>query len=390
MADTSQDRTEEPTARKLQKSREQGQIPRSREIGSAVLIVFAGLLLQMYGLNIVDALMGIIRHNLSVDRLALFDTTYMLRHLSDSGIRAVLVVSPIPLALMLLAIGSSGLTGGFLFQTSLLEPKFNRLNPVSWFGRVFSLQGLVELGKSILKVVLVMGCLLVVLWQRYPLSLSLGRMPVNSAMATGVSILGWSLMAFGAVLFVIAAIDAPYQIWQNKQKLKMTKQEIKDEHKDIDGKPEVKGRIRQLQREMSMRRMMQRVPEADVIITNPTHYSVALKYDTDRASAPFVIAKGVDQVALKIREIARDSSKPVIEAPLLARAVYHSTKVDQEIPMDLYMAVAQVLAYVQQLSLYRKGQGGDTPPTMGKFDIPEVYDEDGHRKPGKGAEDETP
>ena len=182
-------------------------------------------------------------------------------------------------------------------------------------------------------------------------------MPVIEAIGEGVDILGWTLMAFGSALMLIAFIDAPYQIWDNKQKLMMTRQEVLDEHKDMEGKPEVKSRIRQLQREMSNRRMMQQVPEADVIITNPTHYSVALKYDIERASAPFVVAKGVDQIALKIREVARDTSRPIVQAPALTRAVYHSTKVDQEIPADLYLAVAQVLAYVQQLSQYRRGTG---------------------------------
>ena len=389
MADTSQDRTEEPTARKLQKSREQGQIPRSKEVTSAILIVCAGFLLQVLGANIGHTLMGIIRHNLSLSRGEIYDLAFMVQHLKDSGIAAALAVLPIPALLLLAIIASSGLTGGFLFETSLLQPKFSRMNPAQWISRVFSVRGLVELGKSILKVVLVVGCLLIVLWMRYPLSLSLGRMPVTSAIATGVGILGWALMAFGSVLFLIAMIDAPYQIWDNQQKLKMTKQEVRDEHKDMEGKPEVKSRIRQLQREMSNQRMMQRVPEADVIITNPTHYSVAIKYDTERASAPFVIAKGVDQVALKIREIARDSSCPVVEAPALTRAIYHSTKVDQEIPADLYLAVAQILAYIQQLTLYRKGQGGDVPPVMAKFEIPDNYGEDGKRVQKQDQDDDS-
>lgn len=369
----SDDRTEDPTQKKIDKSREQGQVPRSKDMGSAVLLIGAGFLLQSFGLTIGEALMDILRYNFTIERAAAFDTGYMLRHLAASGLKALLVVIPIPLILMVVSIITTVLTGGFLFQSSLLMPKFSRLNPMQWFSRLFSMQGLVELIKSILKVLLVIGCMVIVLWQRYPLSLSLGSMSIQGAIATGVSVLSGALVAFGMSLLIIGLIDAPYQIWTNKQKLKMTKQEIKDEYKEMEN-PELKGRIRQVQREMAMQRMMDSVPEADVVITNPTHYAIALKYDMARAGAPFVCAKGVDQVALNIREIAQENRRPMIEAPTLARAVYHSTKVDQEIPMDLYVAVAQVLAYVQQLSLYRRGLGGQKPPVMGKFKVPEEYE----------------
>ncbi len=376
----SDDRTEDPTQKKIDKSREEGQVPRSREMGSAVLLMGAGFILKSYGGVMVDTLIEVLHYNLALERESIFDPEYMLKHLAATGFKAFLMVLPIPLILMMVSIVTNIMTGGFIFQTSLLFPKFSRLNPMQWFSRLFSMQGLVELIKSILKVVLVSGCMVLVLRQHYALSLSLASMPINAAMAAGVSVLGGSLVYFGGALLVIGLIDAPYQIWSNKQKLKMTKQEIKDEYKEMDGKPEVKGRIRQLQREMAMQRMMQSVPESDVIITNPTHYAVALRYDTTRAAAPFVCAKGIDQVALKIRELAKDTKRPMVEAAPLARAVYHSTKVDQEIPMDLYLAVAQVLAYVQQLTMYRQGRGGDKPPTMAKFDIPKEYDDLEHQE----------
>ncbi|MCL6270135.1 flagellar biosynthesis protein FlhB [Sansalvadorimonas sp. 2012CJ34-2] len=380
MADTSQERTEQPTEKKLRKSREEGQIPRSREVLSAVLIMSAGFLMQLSGPYAAGQLEGILRYNLSFGRNEAYDLAYMFVHLKSSALTAVITVVPFVAILAGAAIASSGLTGGFLFETSLLQPKFNRMNPAQWIGRVFSVKGLVEVGKSMLKIILVIGCLLFVLWKRYPLSLSLGSMPIMQAIYEGCGILGWTLLAYGSALLLIALIDAPYQIWDNKQKLMMTRQEVQDEHKDVEGKPEVKSKIRQLQREMSNRRMMQSVPEADVIITNPTHYSIAIKYDLERASAPFVTAKGADQTALKIREIARECSRPIVEAPHLTRAIYYSTKVDQEIPADLYLAVAQVLAYVQQLDMYRRGQGGNRPPVRPGFKVPDEYDDEGWKK----------
>ena len=246
MADTSQERTEQPTAKKLRKSREEGQIPRSREVMSAVLVMSAGFLMQVSGSYIAGKLEGILRYNLSVGRAEAYDLAFMLRHLQSSVLTAGLAVVPFVGILAFAAIVSSGLTGGFLFQTELLQPKFSRMNPAQWISRVLSVRGLVEVGKSILKIVLVISCLLFVLWKRYPLSLSLGNMPVMEAIYQGCDILGWTLLAYGSALLIIAMIDAPYQIWDNKQKLMMTRQEVLDEHKDMEGKPEVKSKIRQL------------------------------------------------------------------------------------------------------------------------------------------------
>ncbi len=227
---------------------------------------------------------------------------------------------------------------------------------------MFSTHALVELLKALGKFLVVLAVALVVLTAYQDDLLSIAKQPLELAIAHSAEIVGWCALWMACGLIIIAAVDVPFQLWDNKQKLMMTKQEVKDEYKDSEGKPEVKGRIRQMQREMAERRMMQAVPEADVVITNPTHFAVALKYDVDKGNAPVLLAKGGDFLALKIREVAQEHKVMVLESPALARAVYYSTELDQEIPAGLYLAVAQVLAYVYQLRQYQAGQGKRPDP----------------------------
>jgi len=234
---------------------------------------------------------------------------------------------------------------------------------------MFSTKALVELLKALGKFLVVLGVALLVLSAYQDDLLSIAKQPLDLAIMHSVEIVGWCALWMACGLIIIAAVDVPFQLWDNKQKLMMTKQEVKDEYKDSEGKPEVKSRIRQLQREAAQRRMMQAVPEADVVITNPTHFAVALKYDGDKGGAPRLVAKGGDFVALKIREIAQEHKVTVLESPALARAVYYSTELDQEIPAGLYLAVAQVLAYVYQLRQYRSGKGR-RPDPLNNLPIP--------------------
>ena len=372
MSETDQEKTEQPSARRLEKSREQGQIPRSKELTSALLLLVASLCLWLAAKPAGDLLGQIMVHNFSLERSNVFDTSTMQRQLVDTAT----VVSPLialVLAGLLLA-GAVGqlLVGGWLFSGGNLAPKLSRMNPAQWIKKVFSRKGAMELLKSILKILLVMSCLAWLLWRNYPLLLTLSRLPFQTALTTGLGILGSAMFAYAMTLVFISALDAPFQIWDHKQKLMMTRQEVKDEHKEMEGSPEVKQKIRQIQREMANQRMMQRVPEADVVIVNPTHYSVALKYDQDRASAPFVLAKGIDQTAMHIREIATGNDIQIVEAPLLTRAIYYSTRIDQEIPADLYLAVAQVLAYVFQLRQFQQGKMKDHP-SLPELDVPDEY-----------------
>ncbi len=366
--DNSQEKTEEATPRRLEKSREEGQTPRSKELATmAVLLAGAGGLL-MFGGSLGAALEEIMRGNFVLERAELFDTRQMSLHLLDSAWAAASGLAPIMLVLFVAAIlGSIGI-GGLLFSGKAIAPKLERMDPLKGLKRMFSLRSLIELVKAVAKVALVLLIALVILNLRTTDLLSIAEEPAVPAMAHVVWTLGWSFFLLACATIIIALIDVPFQIYDHQKKLRMTKQEVKDEYKDTEGKPEVKGRIRQLQREMAQRRMMQDVPGADVVITNPTHYAVALKYDQRTMAAPVVVAKGADTMAFKIMEVARENKVDILRTPPLTRAVYHNTEIGGEIPDGLYMAIAQVLAYLFQLRQYRRGQG--SRPDMPKFPIP--------------------
>jgi flagellar biosynthetic protein FlhB len=366
--DNSQEKTEEPTPRRLEKAREDGQTARSKELATmAVLLAGAGGLL-MFGGGLGNTLEGIMRDSFVIERAAIYDTRHMSVQLILSAKEAAFALSPILIMLLVAAIAGSIGIGGLLFSGKAIAPKLNRIDPIKGLGRMFSLRSLIELVKAIAKVGLVLAVAILILNLRTEDLLSIAEEPIIPAMAHVVWTLGWSFLILSCATIIIAMIDVPFQIYDHQKKLRMTKQEVKDEYKDTEGKPEVKGKIRQLQREMAQRRMMQDVPTADVVITNPTHYAVALKYNQDSMGAPVVVAKGADEIAFKIMEIAREHKVEILRTPPLTRAVYHNTDVGQEIPDGLYMAIAQVLAYVFQLRQFRKGRGAK--PGMPDFPIP--------------------
>ncbi len=299
----------------------------------------------------------------------MFDTHQMGLYLANAAEEAAFAVGPLLLLLFVASIVGSIALGGWLLSAKALAPKFSRLSPLKGLKRMFSLKSLVELGKAIAKVTVVLFFAILLLEMQTPELLGLGAEPVVPAMKHTVDILGWSFFYLSCTMIVIVLVDVPFQIYDHQKNLKMTKQQIKDEYKDTEGKPEVKGRVRQLQREISQRRMMQDVPQADVVITNPTHYSVALRYDPEKDAAPVLLAKGNDQIALKIREIAKQHGVELVAAPPLARSVYYHSEVGEEIPSGLYMAVAQVLAYVFQLKQFRRRSAAR--PTMPDFPIPD-------------------
>ena len=366
--DNSQEKTEEPTPRRLEKAKEDGQAARSKELATmAVLLAGAGGLL-MFGTQLAITFEGIMRDAFVIERASIFDTRHMSVQLIVSAKEAAYALSPILILLLIAAIAGSIGIGGLLFSAKAIAPKANRMNPIKGLGRMFSMRSLIELVKAIAKVGLVLAIAILILNLRTDDLLSIAEEPVVPAMEHVLWTLGWSFLVLSCATIIIAMIDVPFQIYDHQKKLRMTKQEVKDEYKDSEGKPEVKGKIRQLQREMAQRRMMQDVPTADVVITNPTHYAVALKYDQDSMGAPVVVAKGSDEVAFKIMEVAREYKVEVLRTPPLTRAVYHNSDIGEEIPDGLYMAIAQVLAYVFQLRQFRKGRG--PKPGMPDFPIP--------------------
>ena len=356
------DKSEEPTEKRLRESREKGQIARSKELNTlAVMIAGTGALLASGG-TLGTAMLNIMQGNFSLTRDVLMDERSMGLLLLASGKVALDAMLPLLLALLIASVFGPIALGGWLFSAEAMAPKASRMNPLAGLKRMFSLQALVELAKAFGKFLVILAVALTVLAFDQDDLLAIAHEPVETAIMHAAQVVGWSALWMSCGLILIAAVDVPFQLWDNKQKLMMTKQEVRDEYKDSEGKPEVKQRIRQLQREMAERRMMQAVPQADVIITNPTHFAVALKYDPAKGSAPLLLAKGSDFTALKIREIAQEHQVMLLESPALARAVFYSTELDQEIPAGLYLAVAQVLAYVYQLRQYKAGKGKRPAP----------------------------
>ncbi|MCQ4312664.1 flagellar biosynthesis protein FlhB [Pseudomonas stutzeri] len=363
------DKSEEPTEKRLRESREKGQLARSRELNTvAVTLGGIGGLLASGG-SLAGSLMAMMQGSFELSRETLLDENAMVRLLMSSGMIALEAIMPLLIVLLIVSIIGPISLGGWLFSGKSMAPKFSRMNPGSGLKRMFSTHALVELLKALAKFIVVLLVALAVLGAYQDDLLSIAKQPLDLAIMHSAEVVGWCALWMACGLILIAAVDVPFQLWDNKQKLMMTKQEVRDEYKDSEGKPEVKSRIRQMQREMAERRMMQAVPDADVVITNPTHFAVALKYDGDKGGAPMLVAKGGDFLALKIREIAQEHQVTVLESPALARAVYYSTELEQEIPAGLYLAVAQVLAYVYQLRQYRSGKG-KRPDPLSSLPIP--------------------
>jgi flagellar biosynthesis protein FlhB len=356
------EKSEEPTDKRLSESRKKGQIARSKELNTLAVTMggFGGLL--VFGGSMGNAMLEIMRGNFSLPREAIMDEHSMGLWLAASGEIAMQAMFPLFLLLLVVSILGPISLGGWLFSAEAMAPKASRMNPLAGLKRMFSVNALVELLKALAKFVLILLVGVAVLAAFQDDLLAIVHEPIESAIIHALSVVGWSALWMSCGLILIAAVDVPFQLWSHKKKLMMTKQEVRDEYKDSEGKPEVKQRIRQMQREISERRMMQAVPEADVVITNPTHFAVALKYDPSKGSAPVLLAKGGDFTALKIREIANEHKVMLLESPALARAVFYSTELDQEIPAGLYLAVAQVLAYVYQLRQYKAGKGKRPAP----------------------------
>lgn len=383
--DSDLEKTEEASPKRIEKAREEGNVPRSRELATCAVLFSAGLAFLMMGSPLNRALKETITTGLSFERTLAFEPTLLLMKISSMISSLLLAFIPFALILIAVAIASPILIGGWIFSNKAYLPNFSRLNPIQGLSNLVSKNAAVELIKAMVKAILVAIVGYIVISNDMEPILSLSLMSVESSISQVGHIMLMGFISIVSVLVFIAAIDVPYQLYQYANKLKMTKEEVKQESKESEGNPEIKARIRQQQREMAKRRMMSEIPKADVVITNPTHYAVAIQYQNEGMAAPIVIAKGADLVALKIREIAAEHKIVTMEAPKLARALYAHTELGQEIPEALYSAVAEVLAYVFQMRIFKK-HGGFRPEIPKALPVPEALDPHS-LLPAKGVSD---
>ncbi len=367
-----EERTEQPTPKRLREAKEKGQVPRSRELNSTIVLMVAAVGLMLLGGMLVDDLANIMHDALTIERAKVMDPAALVQQFGVVVGKALWMLSPLLALLVLAAMTGPVSMGGFSFSTKAIAFKASKLNPIKGLGRIFSAKGLMELVKTLAKFLLVAAVSILLLWSLKIELLSLANESLRQALAHAGTLFVWAFLALSSVLVLVAAIDVPFQLWQHKKQLKMTFKEVKDESKETEGRPEVKGKIRALQMEISQRRMMDKVPDADVVITNPTHYAVALRYDREGNGAPRVVAKGADLIAMRIREVAQSHDVTIVSAPPLARALYATTELEQEIPAELYVAVAHILAYVYQLDAAH-AQGNDEPPLPADLPVPDEY-----------------
>lgn len=353
--DSTAEKTEEPTAKRLEKAREDGQVARSQELSVAMMMIGVAGFMYIFGGALILQLSEVFAAGFVFDRRDIFSDNLLPAAFGAQALDGMLAAVPIFALAIVLAFGASGLIGGFNFSMKATAPKASKINPLAGLKRIFGTKALVDLSKAVVKFGLVAAVLYLVVSSRFDQLIGLGFMEIQPAMRGAGEIIGGGVVLVTLTLIIAAAIDVPYQLYEHSQKMKMTKQEVKDEFKDTEGRPEVKAQIRRKQREMAMGQMMDAVGEADVIIVNPEHFAVALSYDPSSSGAPMVVAKGVDFLAQGIRERAGENAVPVFLSPTLARALYFTTDVNQSIPESLYYAVAQVIAYVFSLNSLGRG-----------------------------------
>jgi flagellar biosynthetic protein FlhB len=362
MADDSGDKTEEPTAKRIADARKKGQIPRSKELNTFVALMTGSIMLMFTGESISKGLIQIIRKQFKLNRDVFFDDASLVIYFKQVLLDGMLLIVPLVLTMGVVALLTPIMMGGWNFSIESMSPKISKMNPVSGLKRMFGVQGWVELLKSIVKIVLVFSVAGSLFKGYLDQFMALSSLSLTNAMINAGDIILFGFMILSSTLIVIVAIDVPYQLWNNNKQLKMSKQEVKDESKQQEGNPEIKGQIRRKQMEMSQQRMMDEVPKADVIVTNPTHYAIALKYDPLGSGAPIMVAKGVDLIAAHIRNSAMGADVPLVAAPPLARALFYSAEIGEEIPKGLFLAVAQILAYVFQLKAATENNGDKPLP----------------------------
>lgn len=377
MADDSElERTEPASPRRLEQAREEGQVARSPELATFAVLVAAGGGLWVGGAHLLAGLKALMRGTFTFDREVAADPLTMLVALRAAAMDALTDFSPLLALLVLTALAAPLLVNGWLFTLKPLAPDFARLDPVRGLARMFSRHGLIELAKALAKVALVGAVAAAVLWHAKDAVLALPQRPLAAGVAEAARTVGLSFLLIAGALVLIVAIDVPFQLWKHASQLRMSREELKQETKETEGDPHVKAAIRSQQRAAARKRMMAEVPKADVIVTNPIHYAVALVYQGEKMRAPRVVAKGAHLLAAKIREVGLAHRVPVLEAPMLARALYRHTEIGGEIPEKLYTAVAEVLAYVYQLRRHREG-AAPVPRPLAPPAVPPDLDPEG-------------
>lgn len=371
--DSDMEKTEDASPKRLEKAREDGDVPRSRELAACAVLFTSGMAIMMLSRPLGDAMKNVLRQGLSIDRAMAFEPQLLIVHMVKVFEQAMWAFLPLAVIIVSVAVAAPILVGGWVMSQKSLVPNFGKLNPMKGLANLFSKNSLVELVKSIAKTVLVASVGYAIVKKDLQPMLGLSQMPLELSIGTVGDYMVTGFLTIASALVLIAVIDVPYQLYQYAQKHKMTKQELKDEAKESEGSPEIKGRIRQQQREMARRRMMSNVPKADVVITNPTHYAVAIRYKEGENGAPIVVAKGVDVIAQKIKEIAAEHEIMTLESPKLARALYAHAELEREIPQTLYSAVAEILAYVFQLRVFKQ-HGGVRPVMPTNVPVPDALD----------------
>lgn len=371
--DSDMEKTEDASPKRLEKAREDGDVPRSRELAACAVLFTTGMALMMLSRPMGDAMKNILRQGLRIDQAMAFEPQLLIVHMMKVVEQALWAFLPLAVIIVSVAVVSPILVGGWVMSQKSVVPNFGKLNPMKGLANMFSKNSLVELLKSVAKTILVASVGYTIVKKDLQPMLSLSQMPLETSISTVSDYMVTGFLTIASALVLIAVIDVPYQLYQYAQKHKMTKQELKDEAKESEGSPEIKGRIRQQQREMARRRMMSNVPQADVVITNPTHYAVAIRYKEGENGAPIVVAKGADVIAQKIKEIAAEHEVMTLESPKLARALYAHAELEREIPQTLYAAVAEILAYVFQLRVFKQ-HGGVRPAMPSNVPVPDALD----------------
>ena len=371
--DNDLERTEPASPRRLEKAREEGQVARSQELTTFTLLIAASGSLSVIGSIIIQKLSAVLESGLRIEQEVAFNPALLLPRLFQLALDGLMAIAPLLGWLMIIALLAPMLLSGWLFSSKALFPDFKRLNPVSGLKRIFSSRGLIELVKAIAKAVIIGGVAAGIIWSHKQDVLDLIGMSLDTSLISMGKLIGLTFMLIVGAMLLIVLIDVPFQIWNQARQLRMSREDLRKESKEDEGDPQVKARIRSMQREMARRRMMAEVPNADVVVTNPTHYAVALKYQDRSMRAPKVVAKGTQLIAARIRELADEHHIPVLEVPPLARALYHHVELDTEIPETLYTAVAHVLAYIFQLKRYET-TGGIAPQLSSEIAVPEEMD----------------
>jgi flagellar biosynthetic protein FlhB len=353
--DSSEEREEEPTAKRLEKGREDGQVARSQELGVAAMMIGVAFFLYLFGSDISADLTKVFASGFTFDRKAVFDTSLLVPAFGIQAVNSFIVVVPIFVLAVIIAIASAGIMGGYIFSLKSLAPKASKINPMAGLKRMFGMKAVVDLSKALSKFALIALVLYLVVSANFPMLTKLGFMDLEPAMAEAGRIIAFGTVLVTLTLIVAAAIDIPYQLHTFNKQMKMTKQEVKEEMKDTEGRPEVKAQIRRKQREIATGMMMSAIADADVVIVNPEHFAVALSYDPSKNGAPIMVAKGADLLAKAIRERAKEEGIPLFSSPVLARSIFYTTEINQSVPESLYYAVAQVIAYIFNLNSFERG-----------------------------------